>query len=357
MKQKKKMIGILAAFTVAAVAAIFLFMECRTKKTSKENGVLQVPDIVCWGDSLTVGVGSIGTNYPETLSNLLTVQLSNYVTESGIAETEKNMLMKEISQLQVTNKGWSGEGATAIAARAGGIYPSLQYDVSFGMFDMKKEIYIAEEDGKKVEPWHGDEAIPVTMGGIAGELTFNLSKFKYYFTRKSIGSKQVIPAGSSIVPLGLEEYEDDITIVFIGQNGGYSDYEDLISLQKSIIPKKIYDEGKYLILGLTSGTKEERQELEQVMEEEYGRNYINLREFLTGDRILEFVPELTEEDRESLVKGEVPQCLRAEEDMVHLNEHGYEMIGNAVFERIMELGFYDEVKDTIVNYGKASTGY
>lgn len=350
MKRNIKFIGMMAAVAVVAVAAFFLYRVNAAKDSKKKDTILNIPDIVCWGDSLTVGVGSIGTNYPNTLQTLLMVQLAEYVMESGITGEDNFMLMEEIEQLQVVNMGWSGESAVSIAARAGGVPLVLQHDVYFGRLDKKKEIFFTAADGKTVDPWHGDDAIPVTVDGIYGNLSFDMNKYRYYFKRKDAGNEQLIPAGALIVPQKLEEYEDDFTIVFIGQNGGYSDFEDLITLQKSIIPDEIYNEGRYLILGLTSGTEEERRELELAMEEEYGRNYVNLREFLTGDRILEFVPELSEEDRESLAKGEVPQCLRAEGDMVHLNEHGYEMIGNAVFERMMELGFYDEVKDRIVNF-------
>lgn len=140
--------------------------------------------------------------------------------------------------------------------------------------------------------------------------------------------------------------------MFIGQNGGYLDTEDLINQQKSIIPEKVYAEGRYLILGITSGTKEERQELEAAMEAEYGDNYINLREFLSGDSVADFVTALSETDKDAMKVGKVPPCLLAPGDTVHLNEHGYEMIGYAVFDRMMELGFFEETQAKIDTFGQ-----
>lgn len=227
-------------------------------------------------------------------------------------------------------------------------------DINFNYFERKKEISFTADDGRIVEPWHSDnlEPVPVMINGITGTLYFNSEKYQYYFKRNNFGKQEYVPQNSRIMPLGLEEYEDFITVLFIGQNGGYLDYSDLILQQKSMIPEQIYKDGRYLVLGLTSGTEEERHELESVMEAEYGRNYINLREILSGDKVFEIIPELSREDISSMSIGEVPQCLRAPDDLVHLNEYGYEMAADAVFDRMMELGFFEDVKEKLFNYEK-----
>lgn len=339
---KKIIIGLMATAIVATVT--FYVFSVLNKDEEK---YLDLPNIVCWGDSLTVGVGSTGTNYPDNLYERLTGYLKKYVEEAGITGDNKKILLSEIKKLQIINEGWSGETTLAIGARAGGIELLTTSDMQFASWEKEKEILFCAYDQRVAEPWHGDDAISVMVGETEGILRFNSDDFRYYFTRKDAGSELLIPAGTTISPLGLERYDDDITIIFMGQNGGYLDAQDLINQQKSMIPEEIYEKGHYLILGITSGTREERQELEGAMEAEYGDNYINLREYMSGESVADFVTELSAEDREQMAIGQVPACLLAEGDTIHFNEHGYEMIGYAVFVRMLELGFFEEIEAKI----------
>jgi hypothetical protein len=183
----------------------------------------------------------------------------------------------------------------------------------------------------------------VSVGDVSGRLIFDEKKYSYYFIRDNFIGSQYIPKGTEITVEKNSLYENAVTIVFIGQNGGYETIDDLIYQQKAIIPQDIYDSGLYIILGLTSGTALERAPLEEAMEKEYGRNYINLREIMSGERVLEFVSELSDEDVLEMQEGVVPQCLRAENDMVHLNRAGYSMIARMIFERMLELDIYGQL--------------
>lgn len=357
MKKIIRMMIIMAVLTAVAVVAIFLL-----KRQSLDGGLnaedtkrmFETLDVVCWGDSLTEGIGGNGTNYPKVLEKNIREYVEKLILESGQSSENQKLLFAEAEKVKVYNEGISGESSLSIAARAGGVLLKTTEELHFGWLDKKKEISFLTEDGRVAEPWHSDELGPadVTVNGIDGKLRFNNKEYRYYFQRDGWGMKENIPSGTTIMVLGPERYQDAFTVIFMGQNGGYTDFADLIAQQKSMIPQNILEERRFLILGLTSGTREERKQLEDAMEEAFGENYVNLREALSGERVAEYVTELSQEDYQSMEKGEVPQALRAPQDMVHLNEHGYEMIGDIVFERMQKMGVFDTIRAEIQNFSQ-----
>jgi hypothetical protein len=325
MKKKVKQIITLAAFTAMAVAAIFYTINHNQNTNDKTSSVRP---IVCFGDSLTEGVGADGTDYPSLLKDMICSYADKDIADG----------------IKVYNEGNSGESSISIAARSSGVKMLTAEAMSFSAFSAKAQVVLEAEDGRLIEPWHDAKySTKVSVGDVSGRLIFDEKKYSYYFIRDNFIGSQYIPKGTEITVEKNSLYENAVTIVFIGQNGGYETIDDLIYQQKAIIPQDIYDSGLYIILGLTSGTALERAPLEEAMEKEYGRNYINLREIMSGERVLEFVSELSDEDVLEMQEGVVPQCLRAENDMVHLNRAGYSMIARMIFERMLELDIYGQL--------------
>ena len=157
-----------------------------------------------------------------------------------------------------------------------------------------------------------------------------------------------VAAGTEIITSGSEQYLNYNPIIFIGQNGGYSSIQDLIAQQRAIIDHQQMNEqneGKFLIIGLHTGTAESRVELEKAMLEEYGEQYINLREYMSTQALEDAGMEPTEEDREMMEMGSTPSSLLS--DQVHFNASGYELIGKQIYQRMEKLGYFDEVRETI----------
>lgn len=280
------------------------------------------PGIVVWGDSLTKGAGGKGTNYPGVLQKLL--------QEQGV-------------NVPVVNMGVSGEDTNTIIGRAGGVPFALANDVTIPATSIPVKISLQSENGHKVIPFRrGDRGInPVTLNGVEGKILWNKEKDVYSFQRSQNGRATTVSSGSTIVTNATHQYEGFVPVVFIGQNGGYDTAEELVSHVNSIIHMEKYDE-KFLVLGLTSGTQESRAELEKVMKETYGIQYINLREYLTSVDLGVVGVKKTQADRDALAVGSVPPSLLV--DYVHFNQIGYELIGEAVFERMVELGWVGEGK-------------
>lgn len=350
-KKKKIHMMILAACVALATAAFFFNLDKGYLEIQENEGELQIPNVVCWGDSLTEGIGGNGTNYPQVLENYIKNYLSDQLSMSRLKPLDEKKLRKEINRMKVTNNGISGESSASIAVRGGAQFV-LSEEVQFGRKDKKKAIRFETPLADVVEPWHHEElkSVKVRIGNVYGKIHFNEKKYCYTFTRKGFGNVETIAPGTNIEVCGLKQYQNDIAVIFIGQNGGYKDATQLINQQKALIPEEMFDVGKYIILGIPSLTREERKDLEKELENEFGNHFINLREIMSSERVMEYVPELTEEDKAAMLLGKIPPSLHAPEDEVHFNSLGYEMIAQTVFERMIELGFYDETLKKMLTF-------
>lgn len=329
---------------IAVMISIIAIIYCVGLK--KDNGIV-IPDVVCWGDSLTKGLNCEGMEYPTILKKLIHERL--IVEAADSSSGTKKALNVALSEFDVANEGISGDNTLNIMARAGGIKLIVQEPVKFEAGQKEAPIHFAGADGKCVNPWtYGTaDSGDITVDGITGYMWYNDFEQSQYFVRYDESEAAVINQGEVMHINALEAYKDDIHIVFMGQNGSFTDNDDLIRQIKSIIPQEIYASGKYLVIGLSSGSAQEREEIESALYTEFGERFINSREELSGERVYEFVDVLSSEDIEFMEKGMIPQALRIENDLVHLNGEGYKVLAHVVCERMFELGFYDEVIDNI----------
>ena len=122
-------------------------------------------------------------------------------------------------------------------------------------------------------------------------------------------------------------------VIFIGQNGGYSDINELINQIRSMVD---FSRNKqYVVCGLTSGNATSRASLESVMQQEFGRRFINLREYLSTYGVYDAGITPTQADLDAIAVGSVPPSLLV--DSVHFNAAGYAVIGNQIYKRLKEL--------------------
>lgn len=313
---------------------------------------LYLPGIVCWGDSLTAGQGEEGTAYPDVLERLIQENL----TDSFDLNQVSNHILgipTELDAVSVLNMGVGGESTNTILGRNGAIPFVVSEDLTIPADDTAVEIKLESQNGKAVAPLRqGNAGMEyVMLDGVKGVISIEQenstsSGFKYWFTRESQGEKTAIDKGTEIVTSGSESNLNYIPVIFIGQNGGYDSIEELIEQQRAIINHQSGNpEGRFIIIGLHTGTAEVRAELESAMSDEYGSQYINLREYMSTQGLTDAGIEATEEDLEMMEQGMTPASLKA--DNTHFNAVGYELIGNLIYQRMDELGYFDEVKGVI----------
>lgn len=217
--------------------------------------------ITCWGDSLTAGGG-----WTTTLAAL--------------------------SGATVHNGGTGGENARCIAARQGAdvmtinniTIPAECEPVTIAV--RAEDTGISTEWGYKVTPLlqGGAHVNPVEIGGILGTLRWTGANYAdqtgiWTFTRSEAGEEVVITRPTAIRTAFDRERngKSEIMVIFIGQNGGYTDIDDLIRTHRLMID---HFKGKeYVVLGLSSGTAAQRADYEAAMTEAFGRRFVSMQGF------------------------------------------------------------------------------
>lgn len=299
--------------------------EQQEDSSQQEELVLEenIPGIICWGDSLTYGYNGEGTSYPSVL---------------------EERIKQNIGEIPVVNMGACGEDSITIAGRSGGIPFVTVEDFTIPAGTEAVEVAIGSRDGKEVNvSLYTDVGInECVIAGVLGTLTIqNVGQqgSKYTFVRTEAGEEIQVPEGTEIRTEASEDYKDYLSIVFVGTNGGYENMDELIAQQDAIIASRTANTDKYLVVGITYGTAEGMAEYDRAMYEHYGNQYFCLRSYLSvfGMRDAGLTP--TEEDKQQMQQGMVPASLRSDE--VHFTAKSYEVIGNAIYDKLEALGYFE----------------
>lgn len=292
----------------------------------RKNITHHIRGIVCWGDSLTYGAGGEGITYPNTL---------------------KKMILRNVGKIPVYNLGIGGESTKQIMARAGILEIKLKKSIVLPANSIPIKVELMLSDGTRANFLRqGNSGIEtVQIGNVRGYLSIKqkdslTEKYTYYFTRQTPGSGEKVSAGETVEVSSSVKYRSCIPIIFMGTNGGWNSSKELISQIESIINNQ-YKIGRerYLVLGLTTGSAEERLELERDMSNHFGKRYINLRKYLSTKALDDAGIKATNKDKKQMALGRVPESLRSDDK--HLNATGYELIGKYIYERMQNLGYFD----------------
>lgn len=293
------------------------------EKVEKEQNEIalreSLPEITCWGDGLTTGNHSDGLSYPDVLAELI--------------------------NLPVHNMGVNLEDSATIATRQGGRFVWLKDFVIPSTITPVKVSTLKSLITNELEVIHllvnGDSGInPVSIAGIEGTLTLSDENPRtYYFTRLEEGKEVEIEENTPLLTWASEQRRNDITIIFIGQNGGYGSIDQLINQQLAMIEHLGHD--KYIVLGLTTGTAESRATLEGRLEEVHGEKFINLRHYLSSEGLIDADIKPTQEDFDDMERGIVPNSLRLDDSIIG-NSIYHQLIAKQIFNKILELNYLTE---------------
>lgn len=289
----------------------------------KEDVVDIKNEIVCWGDSLTAMGG-----WTDVLS-----------TKTG---------------LPVINAGQGGEDVYSIVARQGG--DTMVVD-NLVIPSTTTEFMLAGNEGIKTYLGHyahvvgqdnGAKVNPIIIDGIP------LSLFKkdelFYAARKTPGVEKTINRTTSILTRYEREHSNPyLMTIFMGQNGGYANVEELVNLHRLMLE---HSKSKYqLILGMHTGTTESRANYEQAMLTAFGRKFFSLRQYLAhpvydlddttiktcwGLQDVGLTP--TADDLAKIAVGQVPLPLMA--DGTHFTDATKTAIGNAIYSYLVGLSIF-----------------
>ncbi|MBQ0139044.1 MAG: hypothetical protein KBT36_07090 [Kurthia sp.] len=298
----------------------------KEKRQEIEQAIINdIPGFVAWGDSLTNGAGGEGVSYPKVLQQLIVSNIDN---------------------ISVVNNGVGGETTNTIMGRIGNVPFVVEKEFTIPATSEEVEITLSSSNGNDVAPLRqGDLAMnPVTINGVKGTITidqedYTSENFTYYFKRLSSGESILVNDNTIVETDSSEKYENYVPIVFMGTNGGFSNNANLISQINSVLNMEKSNE-KYIVIGLTTDNSF-NDDLEKMMESEYGERYINIKEIISDNGLERAGIEPTAEDIKAMEKGMIPPSLLS--DNVHFNSKGYELIGNIVYERMVEIGYFDNI--------------
>ncbi len=324
------LLTILGAVIVTGMLQDQQLKEETVKKAQLINGQIEkelkeislresLPEITCWGDGLTTGNHSDGLSYPDVLADLI--------------------------NLPVYNMGIDLEDSATIATRQGGRFIWLKDIVIPSTITPVKVATLKSLITNELESIHllvnGDEGVnPVSIAGIEGTLTLSDENPRtYYFTRLEEGENFELEENTPLLTSASEQRKNDITIIFIGQNGGYDSIDQLIHQQLAMIEHLEHE--KYIVLGLTTGTAKSRATLEERLAEAHGEKFINLRHYLSSEGLSDANINPTEEDFADMERGEVPTSLRVGDSIIG-NSVYHQLIAKQIFNKILDLNYLTE---------------
>lgn len=322
---------------ILAIVGVIGILTIRRLYIKRENLLMAyekqlVPGIVCWGDSLTYGSGGNGVSYPFVL---------------------EERLRKDRFYISVVNMGIGGENTVTIAGRAGAI-PFRVKEFTIPADTVPVEIFYQEEEGKVIRPFEqGDSGInPCVINGVNGRMYGEKTEDKimhYFFIRSEQGDPVHVEEGAEVETWAASQFSDFIYVVFMGENHGWNSIPDLIGQQQEILSMQEKYAGNYIVVGLPTGSREERRELEEALYEAYGDRFLNIREYLSTQGIYDAKISPSEEDLARMEEGRIPASLLV--DDIHFNAKGYRLIGDFMYERMKKLGYFDVLEDAVAEYG------
>lgn len=307
--------------------------DYKTKTEQEKEKSKQIQAVVCWGDSLTAGGGW-------------------------------QDVIKKKSKIEVINCGVGGEDSKTIMTRQGAnvmmvnnltIPASNTIEVKIASRATDRGIMTA--DGTKAAvllQGGGKDFNPVAVGDVEGTLRWSGTSYadpngEWFFKRSKAGQEVVINRPTAIRTKQdiLYNKPENVVILFIGQNGGYANIDDLIQQHRLMITHSRAKAA--IIVGLSSGTASSRQSYEVAMKKEFGRYFISLREYLStpimkGDQVsscygLEDAGlTATENDIAAIKEGRVPPQLLS--DAVHYTAATKKVIGELIYKRMQELNLF-----------------
>ena len=147
--------------------------------------------------------------------------------------------------------------------------------------------------------------------------------------------------------------EEDILVIQMGDNGGWSDIDELIRQYRSMIRRAGTE--RYIIVSSTDDPDDFDQIwgyttepiglrdtwYEAMLREAFGDHLFIGRKYLIENGLSINNLEETEEDRERAEKGDISLQLRIPEiDNTHLNDEGYRALAWGIYEKGAELGYW-----------------
>jgi lysophospholipase L1-like esterase len=147
--------------------------------------------------------------------------------------------------------------------------------------------------------------------------------------------------------------ETDLAIIWVGTNDmARADVKNWVSdVVKQMI--SVQKSGKYIILGLTNlnyylDSVDKLNDYNNTFKEIFGKHFIDVKQSFVDNginKLIEYGITPSDGDRDMIVEGLIPSSFRNKESdgsisKVHFNNYGYKFIGELVYKKGIELGYW-----------------
>lgn len=302
-------------------------------------------EIVCWGDSMTQGVGA------DTDEGALVSLADGELYDTSYQSYPQ--VLSQLTGLDTYNFGVAGATSAEIAAMQGGLtWEELEA--------AEKSVEVADAgdaDANAADAGDADanaaDEDDADAANVADDADADAAD------DADADDQPVSHIDPDVIEEG-ERHTGDILVLEIGSNGGWNnDYQVLIDQYRAMIERSGCED--YLILGDTDDPGTSVGDTSQVpftedyapretnweaaLREAFGDHFINMRVFLIkhGLEISGLTP--TEEDVADARLGCISKQLRS--DWTHLNARGYFAKAVAVYQRGVKLGYWSPGEGSI----------
>ncbi|MCG5278414.1 SGNH/GDSL hydrolase family protein [Providencia rettgeri] len=273
-------------------------------------------DIVCWGDSMTAGVGGESENvsYPSALA-----------AELGVS---------------VSKKGYGGQASTDIAVRQGGTQLTISYT---GTISPASTVSVL------VTPTDYYRAIQISYSGNIADTPVKMMKSAAgEWELKNEGSEPLEIAGKATFIGNEGKNEREKTAIFwIGRNNQFWNnpepiFRDIaaminylnVSLKRSIVISLCNTAAEPKGSSRYNAMLDINSRLAQV----YGDKFIDVRTYLITKGLSDAGIAPTTQDVTDISNDIIPTSLRS--DDTHLNATGYALVGKYIAKQLKNKGWY-----------------
>ena len=350
------------AFT--AIQGDLTYMDPMDVATTFTAAEAKLKTLVVWGDSYT------NRGYETT-----------HIDRCNYAYHLQQMLG---SGWQIYNGGCSGDVTNTIAARQGGIsmhvgtsdftIPADCTPVAVGGVYSGRNFWFTQGEYTQiaryglinpceivVEDAQGNEIARIE-GKIThkGNETNKTADFAtdVKFTRTTPGEAITVPAKSKLVTFAAKNLRNpDLTIIYMGQNGGYKSLDILYSQYRAMIDYA-FPEGpeNYIAVGFHNHTKLATENVNNAYWDffegpnGFGNRFVNLFKELTGENYKDYLAlsgaaaspsDVLAADSKYVLDGMLPRSywFDPEAGDIHPIEYGAKAFAHAIYKKIVELGY------------------
>lgn len=280
--------------------------------------------VICFGDSITEGMAMKRPDaYPSVLGRHLE------------------------GQIKVLNAGVGGENSYTICSRANALPFTVTNEVVFekGEYEYVSDYKIFSGiNGEMMRYRYGvmGRDLPITkpiVGGSPYSLRFDRvgveEKDKYVLCRENADEKQVIPVGTEIKFDYTDVYENCYcTVLLQGANDGDMPLDIIIERYKKI---EALNERFIALIPHYRG-----DDTAKIFYENFGNRCVDLREYCKEQYWIDYGVEKDNFDKQCIADGKLSGRFTYKNNPrdCHLNELGYKVLGDLVYKKGVELGYW-----------------